>query len=113
MKATASPQEILDQIARIPHMERGKLCILRQGPNGPYYNLQCWEDGKNCSRYVPREQVEQIQQALDGYEQYRKLVELYSRQIIEKTRAQIAQGSKKKKRPRPKSSSPRKRKSGN
>ena len=91
-------------------MERGKLCILREGPNGPYYNLQCWENGKNCFRYVPREQVDLIQEALNGYQQFKHLVELYSQQIIEKTRGEIAQGSKKNQ-SRPKSSLPRKRKS--
>ena len=97
MNAKSSPQAILDQIAQIPHMERGKLSILRQGPNGPYYNLQCWENGTNCCRYVPREQVDLVQEALEGYQQFEQLVIEYSQQIIEKTRAEIARGSKKKK----------------
>ena len=90
-----SPQAILDQIAQIPHMERGKLSILREGPNGPYYNLQSWENGKNHSRYVPREKVDQVQEALDGYQRFLGLVGDYSQLIIEQTRSEIALGSKK------------------
>ncbi len=97
MNTISSPQAILNQISQIPHMERGKLCILREGPNGPYYNLQCWENGKNCSRYVPSKQVDQVQEALDGYQRFEGLVEDYSQLIIEKTRAEIALGSKKNK----------------
>ena len=97
MKSKSTPQSILDQIAQIPRMERGKLCILRQGPKGPYYNLQCWEHGKNCSRYIPCEQVDQIQEALEGYQRFEQLVRDYSQQIVERTRAEIALGSKKNK----------------
>jgi hypothetical protein len=46
-----TPQSLLQQIAQIPHMERGKLCVLRDGPQGPYYNHQTWEKGKNIARY--------------------------------------------------------------
>jgi hypothetical protein len=103
MESKSSPQTILKQIAQIDFMERGKLCVLREGPNGPYFNLQCWQEGKNCSRYVPRRQVPELQQALDGYDRFEQLVEDYCQQIFEKTRAQIALGSKKKKPSRRKS----------
>ena len=47
MNTPITPQALLHQIAQIPQLERGKLCIIRQGPNGPYYNHQTWENGKN------------------------------------------------------------------
>jgi hypothetical protein len=34
-------------------MERGTLSVIRQGPAGPYYNHQCYEEGRHVSRYVP------------------------------------------------------------
>lgn len=108
MKQQNLPQSHLEQMAQIPHLERGKLCIVRQGPDGPYYNHQTWENGKNVSRYVPRDQVEAVQKAIDGYHRYQDLSDQYVQLMIQKTRAEI--GSAKKK-IRPSSSSPKKRKS--
>ena len=95
-----TPQLLLQQIAQIQHMERGKLCVMRQGPQGPYYNHQTWEKGRNISRYVPQEQVAPLQEAIAGYEQFHKLVEQYIQLMVDKTRAELASGSKKKNRPR-------------
>jgi len=110
MKASLTPQELLHQIAQIQCMERGKLCVLRQGPQGPYYNCQSREGGKNFVRYVPRDQVPAYQQAIAGYHKFQQLTEQYAREVIEKTRAELA-ASKKKRRSRPRSSWPRTRKS--
>jgi hypothetical protein len=38
------------QKAQIQPLERGKLCIIRHGPDGPYYKYPTWENGKNVSR---------------------------------------------------------------
>jgi len=111
MNALFAPQSILQQIAQIQHMERGKLCVLRQGPQGPYYNHQTWENGKNVSRYVPPNAVPALQQAIAGYEQFQNLTHQYAQMIIQQTRAEMAAGLKKKTR-RPKSSWLKMRKSG-
>jgi len=103
-----SPQSLLVQMAQIPQLERGKLCVVGQGPNGPYYNHQTWENGKNVSRYVPRDQVPAVQNAIDGFHRFEALSDQYVEVMIEKTRAEIG-GVKKK--PRPSSASPKKRKS--
>lgn len=111
MNASSDPKVLLQQAARIPRLERGKISILRQGPTGPFYNHQCRENGKNVSRYVPRDQVHSVQEAIDGYAQFQQLVQEYVDQVVAKTRAEIAD-SKKNKRPRsPNSSWPRKRRS--
>jgi len=102
------PQLLLEQMAQIPQLERGKLCVVRQGPDGPYYNHQTWEKGKNVSRYVPRDKVQALQSAIEGYHRYQELSEQYVQRMIEKTRAEIGGANKK---PRPSSSSPKKRKS--
>ena len=52
----SNPAQLLQQIAQIQRMEPGKLCVIGHGPNGPYYNLQCRENGKPVSRYVPADQ---------------------------------------------------------
>jgi hypothetical protein len=56
MTSKSSPQSLIAQAAQIPHLERGKLSIIRQGPDGPYYNHQFPENGKYVTRYVPRDQ---------------------------------------------------------
>jgi hypothetical protein len=110
MTTQITPQSLLQQIAHIPHMERGKLCVLRAGPQGLYYNHQTWEKGKNVSRYVPQDQVPSVQQAIAGYEQFQNLMEQYAQLIIQRTRDERAIGSKKKSR-RPSSSWPKTRRS--
>jgi len=83
-------------MAQIQRMERGKLTVMRQGPDGPYYKLQAWEHGKNLSRYVERDQVASVQEALDGYHQFQALAEEYAQWVIDRTRAEWATHSKKK-----------------
>lgn len=104
-------ESLLAQIAQIERMEPGKLCILREGPLGAYYNLQCRENGQPVSRYVARDQVEMVALHTANYEKFQALVGEYAQQIIDTTRAERAAGSKKKNRPLP-SFSPRSRKSG-
>ena len=101
---------LLQQAAQIAHLERGSLSIIRQGPDGPYFNHQCRQDGKNVSRYVPRDQVPAVQAALDGYQQFQQCIAAYVDQKVAQTRALIAADSKKKSRPdsRPPLRSPRK-----
>lgn len=105
-----SPQTILQQIAEIKTMERGKLSIIREGPSGPFYKIQAREDGKNVTRYVPRDQVTVTEEAIEGYKHFQKLTEQYAELKIQETRAAIAADSKKNRTLR--SSSPRIRKSG-
>jgi Family of unknown function (DUF6788) len=93
---TAQITQLLQQIAQIQHMEPGKLCVLRQGPNGPYYNLQWREQGKALSRYVPADQVEGLAQHTANYQKFQNLVDQYAQLIIERTRAERAAGFKKK-----------------
>jgi hypothetical protein len=109
MSTELSPQQLLQHITQIPHMERGKLRVMRQGPSGPYYHLQSWEAGKNFNRYVPREQLPAVRLALAGYQSFQQLTEQYAAHVIAQTRAELA-GSKKKPPPR-NSSWPKTRKS--
>ena len=109
MNPKPTPQSILQDIAPIQRMDRGTLHVIRQGPEGPYYNHQCYENGRNVSRYVPREQVADLKQAIEGYHRFQQLVEQYVQLLVEKTRAERQAGLKKKI-PRRNSSSPKTRK---
>lgn len=106
-----TPDQILRQLAQIQRMEPGKLCVIGQGPNGPYYNLQCREKGKTLTRYVPADQVPLVAEHTANYRHFYALVEQYAQRIVERTRAERAAGAKKK-RPRRSSSSLKIKKSG-
>jgi hypothetical protein len=105
-----TPAHILQQIAQIHQMEPGKLCVIGQGPNGPYYNLQCREKGKTLSLYVPSDQVALVTEHTANYRQFQALVDQYAQLIVGRTRAERAAGAKKKT-PRRSSSWPKTRKS--
>lgn len=105
-----NPPQILQQIAQIQRMEPGKVCVMGQGPNGPYYNLQCRENGKPTSRYVPADQVEVVTQHTENYKKFEGLVSQYAQVIVTQTRQERMAGVKKKIPPL-KSSSPKTRKS--
>src|SRR3954447_5879375 len=72
-----TPEALLQQMAAIQSMEQGKLCVLREGPNGPYYNLQHREQGANVTRYIPAEQVRLVQANLAAYAQFQELLGMY------------------------------------
>jgi len=107
MNPPLTPRSLIEQILQIQRMEHGSLSVIRQGPNGPYYSLNSWEDGKNCCRYLPQDKVPEVQQALQGYHKYQQLTEQYAQQIVAQTRAQLNIGVKKKPQPNPKSSRPK------
>ena len=98
---------LLEQIAAIPAMERGRLS---PHSSGRHQKLQCWHAGKNHTRHVPAVELPAVQSALAGYAQYRQLTEAYADLVIQETRQNLA-AAKKKSRSRPPSSSPRTRKS--
>lgn len=113
---TTNKQQILQRIAAIPAMERGKLSPYsfkeRSGHQGPYHKLQSWQDGKNQTRYVPADELPAVQAALAGYAQYQELTRQYADLVINETRQNIAGFKKKPKSPRI-FSSPKMRKSNN
>lgn len=100
---TPTPAKLLEQLTQIQRMERGKLCVMRQGPDGPYYNLQGREQGKTVSRYVPRDQVEAVAEHIANHRKFMAVVEEYTEHVIEQTRRERLEGSKKKTLPPPSS----------
>ena len=99
--------QLLEQIAAIPAMERGKLS---PHSSGRHQKLQCWQEGRNYTRPVAADELPAVESALAGYAQYRQLTQEYADLVIQETRQNIA-AAKKKSRSRPQSSSPRKKKS--
>ncbi len=110
MNTKPTAESILQDLSQIQRLDRGTVSIIRQGPEGAYYNHQCYEKGRNVSRYVPGEQVDDLKDAIAGYQRFRQLVDQYVELMVDKTRAE-RQASSKKKTPRPNSSWPKTRKS--
>ena len=96
MKKSSNLHPLLRRMARIRRMERGALCRLAGRPD---YNHQTWQDGRNVSRYVPRQDVAGLRQALAGYRRFRQLAEQYADLIIRRTRRQRARDAAQRKRP--------------
>lgn len=96
MPTQTTPESLLHELAQIQRLERGTVSVIRQGPSGPYYNHQCYENGRNVSRYVPAEQVPELQAALADHQRFQQLVQQYVELLVERTRAQRQAGSKKK-----------------
>jgi hypothetical protein len=95
MNPSSTPQGLLQQIAQIQRMEPGKLCVMRHGPEGPYYNLQCREKGRTLTRYVPTDQVAVVATHTANYQRFQVLVAQYAQQLIEQTRSERAADTKK------------------
>lgn len=90
------PAHILQQIAQIQRMEPGKLCVMGHGPSGPYYNLQCRENGRTLSSYVAADQVETVVGHTANYRKFQGLVAEYAQAVIDRTRQERATNAKKK-----------------
>lgn len=95
MKPTRKMQRLLERMAAIERMERGKICPM---VGRPHYNHQTWQDGRNIVCYVPEDERAALQQAIDGYNLFRTLVDEYVDEIIRRTRLERAQNRKRKKR---------------
>jgi len=98
MSNRLTKQQLLQRIAAIPAMERGKLSSYsfaeRSGAAGPYYKLQHWQDGQNHTRHIPAEELSAVKAALTGYAQYEQLTEQYAQLVIAETRQGIAASKK-------------------
>lgn len=82
-KPTQKMQRLLNRMAKIERMERGKLCRM---VDRPHYNHQTWQDGRNVVRYVPDRELRLLQQAIAGYHEFMKLAEQYADEVIKRTR---------------------------
>lgn len=102
---------MLHDIAQIQRMERGTLSAFRRSSKKSYHNHQCYEQGRNVTRYVREDQVPALQEALEGYTRFGQLVERYVELVVNQTRAERLAGSKKN--CPPPSASPKTRKSSN
>ena len=58
MKASQKAIRLLEQMGKIDRMERGKVCQMK---GREHFNHQTWQNGRNRVRYVPREQLKDLQ----------------------------------------------------
>lgn len=105
MKNQKRRRQILQQMASIEHMEKGRLTeeyreSFKNGKVerlGPYYKYQRWEDGRNLSRRVPTDQAQQLRNAVEGYHQFEALAKEYADITIAMTREAVGEQEGKKK----------------
>jgi hypothetical protein len=83
MKTTKKMQRLLERMAGIERMERGKLCQMGERQ---HYNHQTWREGRNEVRYVPKDEVAQLKKDIAGYQLFSKLAEQYADEVIHATR---------------------------
>jgi hypothetical protein len=103
MKPTRKAVALLEEMGRIERMERGKICQMK---GREHFNHQTWRNGRNLVRYVPREEVEDLQAAIDGYARFQQLAQHYADEIIRLTRCEHARTHPR--RPRRDTASPKK-----
>ena len=87
----STPKSILDQMAKIQRMERGKICPMQ---GGLFFNHQSWEKGKNVVRYVPATDAPTIRKSIEGYKQFMDLTQNYVDLIVQKTREESSKSKK-------------------
>jgi hypothetical protein len=90
-------KSILEQIASITSMERGKLSeVYRSRPAahgtrtiqlGPYHKLQTWENGRNLTRHVPAAEVAALKEDLANHKRFTELSAAFEEVVIARTRA--------------------------
>lgn len=97
MKPTKKMKRLLERMAQIERMERGKLCPMGERP---HYNHQTWQEGRNVVRYVPAAEAEFVRRAIAGYDQFKTLAEQYADEVIRQTRAERDREFPKSKKPR-------------
>ena len=90
MKKASEIHPWLQRMAGIARMERGTLCRMT---GRPHYNHQTWQDGRNVSRYVPREDVASLQEAIAGYRRFMQLAQEYADAVIRRTRQERAKAA--------------------
>jgi hypothetical protein len=85
MEPTAKMKRLLERMAKIERMERGKLC---QMTGRPHYNHQTWRHGRNEVRYVPASDAPALQKAIEGYQLFMTLAEQYVDEVVRLTRSE-------------------------
>lgn len=83
MKRSKKMLRLLERMAAIERMERGKVCQLT---GRQHYNHQTWRDGRNEVRYVREDEVADLRKDIAGYQLFQKLAEQYADEVIRQTR---------------------------
>ncbi len=94
MKTTKKARRLLERMAEIGEMERGKVCPMK---GRDHFNHQTWQDGRNVVRYVHRDDVPELQRAIDGCNRFMDLTQQYVDEIIRLSRRERQKNAKKRK----------------
>jgi hypothetical protein len=86
MDRVRTPEAILNDIAAIQTLERGKLCPMRRDGAAQYFNLQFWRDGQNRCEYVRKADLPAVQEAVGNWRRYQALIKEYAEALEGRTR---------------------------
>lgn len=95
-------QQILQQMEQIDRMEHGSLQAETRfsprhpdQPQGPYFKLQIWEEGRNVTRRIPPEKAPALAKAIAGRKEFEELAGQFVDATVAMTRAGASTDSKK------------------
>lgn len=91
MKPSKEAKRILEKMGQIEGMERGKICRMT---GRKHCNHQTWASGKNIVRYVCEGELDDLQKAITGYAEFKKLTEDYVSEMIRLSRIERKKNAK-------------------
>jgi hypothetical protein len=92
-----NPENLLQEIAKIRRMERGSIALNKPHGRSEFYNHTVYErnsSGNSMSRtrYVRKDEIEELKGLIASYQKFKKLVSQYEDMIIKQTRAEREDG---------------------
>jgi hypothetical protein len=91
MNPSKKAKQIVEKIGQIEGMERGKICRMT---GRTHCNHQTWASGKNVVKYVREEELDELQKAITGYAEFKKLSEDYASEMIRLSRIERKKNAK-------------------
>ena len=98
-QAQQKRDEILEEIRQIDRVRQGTVSEQFYGTGekrqGPYYVLQGYDDGEHWSKRVPKDQIDQVREDLNGGRRLKELCQKFADMTEKATIAQDHADSKK------------------
>jgi len=92
-------QKIKDELRKIGEMRPGSLTLQYKKPKekkGPYYQLSYTHKMKSKTKYVRPDYVEELQEQINVYKRFKKLIEKWIDLAIEHSQLKMKQSKKSK-----------------
>ena len=96
-----TPKQVLAELVQIKRMERGYIRTIQRHTGYAFHTLSAYENGKTVTRYVRKDEVDDLRKLTDAYQRFEALVKEYEDLVVQKTRQerQVESGSRRGKSP--------------